>query len=234
MKRLKVHSGIARWTMLTLMVLTTAAVLSLAAPALRAAELTTIATFDPARFEVPENLTLDQANNLYVSLVLNNEVRKITPEGAQSTYATFNGDFGSLTMGLAINDDTGDLYVAFNPVGESSVIYVVHTNQSKEVFAAFHDDGNIYAADSVAGVIWRVGAAGGAPSVWIDMHAPGIPTFPGPNGVKFDKHQRNLYVSVSNQGTIYRIPVDDAGNPGTPEVFVSNIPPAIRELPRSS
>jgi len=223
------------WT-LKLRVLAAAALLLLTGTTLRASDLTTFATFDPAKLEIPENLTIDQENNLYVSLIISNEVRKITPEGVQSTYATFNGAPGSLTMGLVINDDTGDLFVAYNPAGQNSVIYVVHRDQSKEVFATFpagagingltpDDDGNLYAADSVLGVIWRVSPAGGSPEVWVDLHAPGALQLPGPNGVKFDKYHRNLYVSVSFQGTIYRIPVDKDGHAGTPEVFVSNIPP---------
>ena len=233
-KHLKVHRVTTCMRMPGLMVLAVAALLL--SPSLKAANLTTFVTFDPARLEVPENITVDEANNLYVSLILNNEVRKITPDGAQSTYVTFDGAPGSLTTGLAINDDTGDLFVAFNPAGQDSVIYVVHTDHSKQVFATFpagavlngltpDDDGNLYVADSVLGVVWRVGATGGAPAVWVDLHAPGAPQLPGPNGVKFDKHQRNLYVSVSFQGTIYRVPVDKAGNAGTPAVFVSNIPP---------
>src|SRR5262249_43345076 len=57
------------------------------------------------------------------------------------------------------------------------------------------------------------------------LHAPGSLFLPGPNGIKFDHLQRNLYVSVSFQGTIYRIPVDASGNPGTPDAVVSNITP---------
>jgi sugar lactone lactonase YvrE len=43
----------------------------------------------------------------------------------------------------------------------------------------------------------------------------------GPNGIKFDKHKRNLYVTINNEAAIVRIPVDRDGQPGTPEVFAS-------------
>src|SRR5262249_44226100 len=131
---------------------------------------------------------------------------------------------------------TGDLFVAYDPASANAVIYVVHPDQSKQVFASFpagavingmtpDEDGNLYVTDSVLGVVWRVSAVGGAPAVWIDLHAPGVPTFPGPNGIKFDKHKRNLYVSISNLSEIVRIPVDDEGKPGTPAVFASNVTP---------
>jgi len=238
MKRLKVGLLAAQRAMKTarLIMLTAVAGALLGSPATQAASLTTFATFDPAKFEIGEDLVFDQSNNLFVSLILSNEVRKITPGGVQSTYVTFSGAPGSLVAGLVINDGTGDLFVAYDAAGQNSVIYVVHPDQSKQVFATFpvgaglngmaaDFDGNLFASDSFLGVVWRVGASGGTPTVWLDLHAPGSLQLPGPNGVRFDKHKLNLYVAVSNQGTIYRIPVDQNGQPGTPVVFVSNLTP---------
>jgi sugar lactone lactonase YvrE len=209
------------------------AVLLAAPAAAQTGNLTIFAPFDPAKGELGENLAFDQDNNLFVSLVLSNEVRKITPEGVQSTYATFSGAAGSFTTGLVINDGNGDLFVAYDPAGENPVIYVVHPDQSKQVIATFpvggllngmtpDDDGNLYITDSFAGVVWRVSHHGGTPVVWLDLHAPGsLAGGIGPNGVKFDKHKRNLHVTINNEGAIVRIPVDRDGQPGTPEVFAS-------------
>jgi sugar lactone lactonase YvrE len=212
----------------------TAAAILLAIGTAQATTLTKVASFDPSKFELPENLVFDRANNMFVSLLLANEVRKITPAGVQSSYATFDGAFGSLTAGLVINDDTGDLYVAYDPVGQNSVIYVVHPDRSKQVFATFpvgaglngmtpDDYGNLYLTDAFLGYVWRVRPTGGTPEIWIDLKAPGSLYVPGPNGIKFDIFKRNLYVSVSYQGTIYRIPFDDKGQAGTPVPFVTNI-----------
>ena len=223
-------------TTLKMMTLAAAAVALVAPPPTNAATVTTIATFNPAQFEFPENIAIDRDNNLYVSLLLANQVRKITPAGVQSTYATFSGVFGSLTAGLVINDETGDLYVAYDAAGQNSAVYVVHPDQSKQIIATFpagaglngmtpDGAGNLYLADAFLGVVWRVPASGGAPVVWLDLHAPGNLMAPGPNGIKFDMLKRNLYVSVSFQGTIYRIPVDTAGNPGTPVPFATGLPP---------
>jgi sugar lactone lactonase YvrE len=211
------------------------ALLLLITPTIQAANLTTVASFDPTKFEIPENITFDLKDNLYVSLILSNEVRQITPAGVQSTYVTFDGPPGSLTAGLVINDQTGDLYVAYNPVGQNSVVFVVHPDHSKQVFATFPVGsglngmtpdlfGNLYLADSFLGYIWRVPASGGAPQIWLDLHAPGNLMLPGPNGIKFDIFQQNLYVSVSYQGTIYRIPMNN-GQPGVPAVFASGLTP---------
>jgi hypothetical protein len=129
------------------------------------------------------------------------EVQKITPAGVQTTYAAFNGGPGSLTAGLVIDDETGDLYVAYDSAGQNSVIYVVHPDQSMQVVATFpvgaglngmtpDDDGNLYLADAFLGYVWRVRATGGSPEIWIDLHAPGSLYVPGPNGIKFDKYKR--------------------------------------------
>ncbi len=220
-------------TLSKLMTATVAAIL-LAAGTAQAATLTTFATFNASEF--PENLVFDRHDNLFVSLLLSNEVLKITPAGVQTTYVTFNGGPGSLTAGLVINDDTGDLYVAYDAAGQNSVIYVVHPDQSSQVFATFpvgagldgmtpDAEGNLYLADAFLGYVWRVPATGGTPEIWIDLHAPGSLMLPGPNGIKFDAFKRDLYVSVSFQGTIYRIPFGDHGQAGTPVAFVTNLTP---------
>jgi hypothetical protein len=86
-KYLKLNLLVARVSALKLMVLTAAVVL-LAASAAQAGTVTTFVAFDPAKNELGENLVFDQNNNLFVSMVLTNEVRKITPDGIQSAYAT--------------------------------------------------------------------------------------------------------------------------------------------------
>ena len=129
-------------------------------------------------------------------------------------------------VGLAINDSTGDLFVAYDPAGQNPVVYVVHPDQSKQVIATFpiggllngmtpDDDGNLYIADSFAGVIWRVSSGGGTPVVWIDLHAPGsLQGGLGPNGIKFDKYKRNLYVTLMKLQEIVRVPIDRDGEAG--------------------
>src|SRR5580765_2498097 len=212
-----------------------ATVLLFAAPAAHAGNLTTFVTFDGSKNELGENLVFDRDNNLFVSLALTNEVRKITPEGVQSTHATFDGAFGSFVVGLAIDESNGDLFVAYDPLGQNPVVYAVHPDHSKHVIATFpiggllngmtpDDDGNLYIADSFAGVIWRVSSSGGTPVVWVDLHAPGsLQGGLGPNGIKFDKYKRNLYVTLMKLQQIVRVPIDRDGQAGTPEVFVSNV-----------
>ena len=51
------------------------------------AAVETIVSFDATKLETPENLVFDRAGNLYISLALTGEIRKIAPNGAQSTFA---------------------------------------------------------------------------------------------------------------------------------------------------
>src|ERR1039458_327637 len=227
MKRSKIHLLAARMATSKLMALAATALVLLTVPPTQGAKLTTVATFDPTKSQWPENIVIDRNNNLYVSLLISNEVQKITPEGVQSTYATFNGAPGSLTAGLVIDDNTGDLFVAYDSVGQNSVIYVVHPDQSQEVFATFPVGagldgmtpdffGNLYLADAFLGYVWRVSASGGTPEIWLNMHAPGSsPSHLTPDDFAFDL-LGNLYVATEPSMSVVRIFPD-----GTQETIAS-------------
>ena len=62
--------------------------LLLAAAPSASAQVETVALFNPSLFETPESIAIDHDNNKYVSLALTGEIRKITPDGTQSTYVT--------------------------------------------------------------------------------------------------------------------------------------------------
>jgi sugar lactone lactonase YvrE len=212
-------------TKLTVLNVVAAAVVG--AFAVSAADLQTVALFDSSQGQIGENLAFDAHNNLFVSIVLSNEVRKITPDGTQSTYATFNGASGSFVTGV-VTDNNGDLFVGYVPVGQNPVIYVVHPDHSKAVIATFPATslvngmapdvhGNIYVADSFAGVVWRVNAAGGTPEIWSDLHAPGSRAGGlGPNGIKLDSSQKNVFVTVPNQASITAFPGMEMARPELP------------------
>jgi hypothetical protein len=55
--------------------------------AVQALPVQTIVSFNAANLETPESLVFDRAGNLYISLALTGEIRKIAPNGAQSTFA---------------------------------------------------------------------------------------------------------------------------------------------------
>ncbi|GHU05226.1 hypothetical protein FACS1894147_11170 [Spirochaetia bacterium] len=75
-----------------------------------------------AKFQYPSGIAVDRAGNVYVSDAYNHCIRKITPEAVVSVYASYAGSWGfvdsdsgsskfGVIHGMAINVDTGDLFV---------------------------------------------------------------------------------------------------------------------------
>lgn len=222
------------------------ALLSLALPAglfahppAPAGTLETLALFNPAQLETPESVVFDRAGNLFLSLALTGEIRKIAPNGAQSTLAflpiggaplTPCFGFFAIQGALAFDEDERDLYVSVASCDPASRgIWRVSRNGSKSLvanlpttalpngIALFHDD--VYVADSAQPRIWRAPKDGGAAEVWIEdplLAAPPGSPFPGANGLQV--FRRELYVSVSATGQIVAIPFEHRDDPGTPRV----------------
>ena len=96
---------------------------------------------------------------------------------------------------------------------------------------AFDDAGYLYVTDSFQGTIFRVPPGGGAPEVWLaDPRLLGDPNLPfGVNGIRFDKNDKKLYVSVTFEngtldGVIYRLPLVDSPTAGDLEEFFRYAP----------
>src|SRR5215470_17255955 len=77
------------------------------------AQVETVALFNASLFETPENIAIDHENNLYVSLALTGEIRKIAPDGSQLTFAmlplgapplTFCGSFFNGLTGITFDE----------------------------------------------------------------------------------------------------------------------------------
>src|SRR5262245_13153599 len=99
--------------------------------------------------------------------------------------------------------NTQSVYSAFTPTGPSLLNDL-----------AFDGAGNLYVTDSFAATIYRIPPGGGAPTVYFsDPRLAGDPAIPfGVNGIRVDKNNKNLYVSVtfsngSLDGVIYRLPL---------------------------
>lgn len=174
--------------------------------------------------DIPESVTTDDTGNLYISL--GNSILKRTPGGAVSVFATL--PLPIFALGLKVGPD-GCVYAASTSLSEVAGAFVWRacTPGTAEAFAeldhggapndlAFDDDGNSFVTDPVLGRIWKVDAAG-TPEVFLeDPLLEGIPDDPallfralGANGIAFDKHQRFLYLSNTDQGSIVRVNVDE-------------------------
>ena len=107
---------------------------------------------------------------------------------------------------IRMNLDPGNrqsVYSAFTPTGPSLLNDL-----------AFDDDGNLYVTDSFQAAIFHIPPGGGTPVVWFeDPRLAGDPSLPfGVNGIRIDKKNKQLYVSVTAEngtldGVIYRLPL---------------------------
>ena len=202
-----------------------------------------VASFNAAQLETPESLAFDHAGNLYLSMALTGEIRRIAPDGSQSTFAVIpigpplTPCFGFLAImgGLAI-DSHDNVYVTaaacdlanrgvwkVSPNGQAQILATLPAEALPNGIAFYH--GRLYVADSFLGRVWVVPAEGGTAAVWFDDAAllappPGSP-FPGANGLKI--FRREVYVANSGAGTVVVIPIEGGDEPGEPRIH-ANIP----------
>ncbi len=191
-----------------------------------APRLEVLAAFNPVALETPENLAFDRDGNLFISLALTGEIRKIAPDGTQSTFVTFPigpplticGPFFNAVTGITIDPHDDTLYasvVACDPANRG--IWRVEPDGSAEILATLPlasipngialRRGFLYVADSSLSRVWRVPAGGGTAQVWFEdpLLAGDLSLgLPGANGLKIFRNE--VYVSSSTQGLIVAIP----------------------------
>jgi sugar lactone lactonase YvrE len=196
----------------------------------------TVVLFNPAQLETPESIAIDVKGNIYVSLALTGEIRKIAPDGTQSTLAllpigpplTFCGPFFNAVTGITL-DRRGNLYASVVSCElESRGVWRISTEDgSAEILATLPlasipngiawRRGYLYVADSSLPRIWRIPEDGGAAEVWIEdpllagVLSPGMP-LPGANGLQIFRNE--VYVANSSQETILAIPFEPDGSAG--------------------
>ncbi|MFL6195522.1 MAG: SMP-30/gluconolactonase/LRE family protein [Thermoanaerobaculia bacterium] len=196
-----------------------------------------VASFNPAALETPESIVFDRDGNIYLSLALTGEIRKIATDGTQSSFAflpigaplTPCGGFLAIMGGLTI-DNHGNLYAAvascdpanrgiwrISPAGQAQLLSQLPIEALPNGITLHHD--HLYVADSALGRVWAVPVEGGPAEVWIQddsLFAPVGSPFPGANGIKAFRGE--VYVSVSGAGTIIAIPFLAGDAAGAPRV----------------
>lgn len=205
----------------------------------RVGSLSTVASFDPAAFELPESVTIDQDGTFYLSM--GPTVRRLAPGGELELLAALPLPPGSFADGVKVGPD-GDVYTVsgnFAPEPSGAFVWRIEPNGAVHQVAAldpqgfpddltFDDDGNLFVTDAFLGTVWKIDPQGNA-GVW--LQSPlflGDPANPavvihdfGSCGIAFDPSGENLYVANLDRGRIVRIPVED-GEPGAPEVFAED------------
>jgi len=224
----------------TLLALLTALASPITTHAWERGKVERFATLPPGEAH-PEGITVDRDGNVYVVTVAAEK-----PETSPGTLIVFdpNGKHlrtvriaGSsrMLLDLHFHPKTGQLLVidygapkvlAVDPnTGASSVFMTVTGNYPGLDGMTFDSAGNLYVTDAHEGMIWKVGPAGGAATIWVK--SPLLkPTRPPPaigaNGLAFNNKQTALFVPNTANDTIVKIPVRGSQfEPGTPEVFVN-------------
>ncbi|MBI3022910.1 MAG: SMP-30/gluconolactonase/LRE family protein [Thaumarchaeota archaeon] len=220
-------------------------VIGLGAIPASAQAISTVKKFDPAALELPESLAIDAQGNIYLSMVTG-EIRKVSPTGQTSTFASLPPPVNGTMTGLAF-DPAGNLYVglpSFDPTTHG--IWRVTPDGSASRFTAlvtpdgqadgfpngliFDKNGNLYVSDLFGGRVWKIDQQGAA-SVWsgdplLRGETPLEPPFPpvpfGANGLAFDADGTNLYAANFEFGRIVRIALNPDGSAGRATVFVEN------------
>jgi sugar lactone lactonase YvrE len=193
-------------------------------------------TFDPAAGEFPESITADKTGDLYVSMFVLDQVRRIDATGAQTVFARLPR--GATPAGVKL-DASGTLYVAATgfdlATGQTDPttrgVYRIGRDGSAERMPgtdaiafpndlAFDNRGNLYVTDPAGGAVWRIDRSG-AVVRWLDdplLHGTGaLLGFPyGANGIAFSRGR--LIISNTERGLLVAVPIEPSGEAGAPTV----------------
>lgn len=199
----------------------------------------TVALFNPLTLDTPESIVFDRQGNGYISMALTGEIRKIAPNGTQSTLAqlpigvplTPCAPLFAVMGALTLDDRDRVIYLTLNTCEpENKGVWKVSIDTGEmSLIAPFPANalingivlvGNrLYVADSDLPVIWTVSKNGGTPTVFLEdeLLAADPDVFgPGGNGIQFFRGE--LYVCVSDALQIIAVPIRSHGRPGTPRV----------------
>jgi sugar lactone lactonase YvrE len=197
----------------------------------------TVITYDAAAGELPEGIAFDRSGNMYVSLAPLGQVRKYTPKGAESLFASFDMAPDALgVLGLAA-DRPGNVYAAVaSDLVETQGVWRITPDGNKERLPgseaiafpnalAFDARGNLYVTESIGddgrGGIWRV-APGGSAEPWIHHEYltgrpnPVVPPI-GANGIVH--FNGTLYVANTTKFSVVSVPIQPDGSAGAPVVI---------------
>jgi streptogramin lyase len=203
-----------------------------------AVEVQVVIDYDLAAGEQPEGVAVDKRGDVFVSISPLGQIRKVTPEGSESTLATLvppGSGFGPL--GLAV-DAPGNIYAAvatFNPA--TTGVYRIARDGTFERLPgtggiAFPNGvtldkrGNIYATDTILGAVWRIPKGGGSAELWFQSPlllgdgSAGIGVPIGANGIAY--RQNEVVVGNSEGARVLRIPIKADGSAGTASVLAES------------
>ena len=234
-----------------LMALATALVLA-ACAGMQAANPTVsiLVDLDPLsadRTVIVENLTASRDGILFTSDRVTGNVLRVDPKSPNPVVVgkvesrTTDGRKVDASPGGIAFDAKGDLYLAANPFNEVVRIKAADLNAAKpgiaQTFAtgvpgangiAFDRAGTLYVSGGASGVVYSVGANGGAaqPVAQIDRNVRTLPNSTATqavvaNGIKFDA-KGVLHVADTSRGAIWKVVIGADGKGGKPALLVQS------------
>ncbi|MER6360756.1 hypothetical protein [Kitasatospora sp. NPDC001527] len=203
---------------------------------------TAVAHLDLARGQQPENLTPLPDGGTVVTFAFSRQVAEIDRHGAVRVLATLPAPapgaatpvLASPFLGGVVRADDGVLHFVYaTGTAELTGVWRLAPGGTPERVAALPADalpnglardartGTLYAADSVLGTVWRIPAGGGTAVRWATGAALDADGFLGANGIKV--HDRAVWVSNLDRGTLLRIPVRPDGGAGAARVAATGL-----------
>lgn len=201
-------------------------------------DVKTLASFDFAAGDAPENITVNPDNSLTVSLLgsvagKRPALVRISPSGR--TEMIVAGQPGDTFTGNTRDRDGTIYYNVASADAARAGVWKLPLGGTARRIAALPTDGlpnglaldptgrTLYAADSYKATVWSVPVSGGTATAWLtDPALAGEPPVPlGANGLRF--HKGAVWVSNLAKGTLLRIPATAAGTPGPIHTVTSSL-----------
>ncbi len=198
----------------------------------------TVAAFDFAAGEAPENLTVNPGGSLTLSMLgspagRQPELMRLAPSGHRPVLAT--GQQGDTITGNTRGGNGTIYYNVASADADRAGVWKLPVGGSPRRIAALPTDAlpnglalapsgrTLYVADSHKGTVWSVPVSGGAAKAWLTDPAleptQAVPL--GANGLRY--HDGAVWVSNLSKSTLLRIPVTATGGPGTIHVVADDL-----------
>lgn len=200
------------------------------------AEPEIVADLEPP--ELPENLAIDDDGNVYASLAVTGEIRQVGPDGSESTVAQLDVGEEGILLGITVDDGVihaalgsgeeethGVWRVPVDEGGEPERMAALPPAESTPNGIIHHPDDSetLLVSDHTGGAIWRVTSDGAEP--WVDDPLldpdPYAEMGVGADGLAVHP-DGDVFVDNLDFGGIVRVPVEDDGSAGEPEVFLQD------------
>ncbi|MFJ7072233.1 SMP-30/gluconolactonase/LRE family protein [Streptomyces sp. NPDC098781] len=203
-------------------------------------DIRTVAAFDYAAGEIPENITFNPDRSVTLSMIGAPAGRppalmRISPAGQRTVLATsakgdgitgnIRGTDGTVYYNIWSSDAARSGVWKITPGGKPTRLAALPTDGLPNGMALDPSGRTIYVADSLKSTVWSVPVIGGKAKAWLTDPALAPVTSEdvpfGANGLRF--HKGAVWVSNLAQDSLLRIPVRADGKPGRVHVVTRNI-----------